>query len=130
MTKRFEIRKQRNECDTVTDERKQISERLSQGSGEVGFSSSQRSRGPFRQSLGGEQQQDRFSQPSQHNNLSIHTLNQDSQPGEQPQALQMPENERWGIRGLQALLDGSSGADQAALAHGMDLNLLGLDLNR
>lgn len=42
----------------------------------------------------------------------------------------MTETERWGIKGLQALLDGAYGADQAALAHGMDLNMLGLDFNR
>ena len=45
-------------------------------------------------------------------------------------SVQMSDLDRYGIRGLQAILDGAYGPDQAALAHGMDLNMLGLDLNR
>jgi len=42
----------------------------------------------------------------------------------------MSELDRFGLKGLQARLDGVYGVDQAAIASGMDLNLLGLDLNR
>jgi hypothetical protein len=42
----------------------------------------------------------------------------------------MSEKDLYGLKGLQARLDGAFGMDQAAIASGMDLNTLGLDLNR
>lgn len=69
----------------------------------------------------------RFNQPSQHQPA----LSGGFQDGQAIDAgLHMTELERFGLKGLQARLDGAFGADQAAIASGMDLNLLGLDLNR
>jgi len=54
----------------------------------------------------------------------------DGHTSELPPGFQMSELDRFGLKGLQARLDGVYGVDQAAIASGMDLNLLGLDLNR
>lgn len=42
----------------------------------------------------------------------------------------MSELDRWGLPGLVERLQGNEGQDHAAIALGMDLNTLGLDLNR
>jgi len=69
----------------------------------------------------------RFNQPSQHQPA----LSGGFADGHAVEAgFQMTELERFGLKGLQARLDGVFGPDQAAIASGMDLNLLGLDLNR
>lgn len=84
---------------------------------------------PFRQASNGD---GRFSQPPQHSVAIPPGFSTDGHPPEQ-QALpgmQMSEFDRFGLKGLQARLEGAFGADQSAIATGMDLNLLGLDLNR
>ena len=84
---------------------------------------------PFRAGPNAGQQHDRFGRPSQQSSSSLPSA-PDTQLPEQVAARTMSESERFGIRGLQAVLDGELGPDRASLAHGMDLNLLGLDLNR
>lgn len=80
---------------------------------------------PYRPATNGDP--GRFNQPSQHQPA----LSGGYQDGEAMDAgFHMTELERFGLKGLQARLDGVFGADQAAIASGMDLNLLGLDLNR
>lgn len=67
-------------------------------------------------------------------NLPIREEGQSTQPSDSPRVeraqTQMSELDRFGLKGLLAMLREGETSDQAHLALGMDLNSLGLDLHR